>query len=75
MSEHHHHHHHEEMSKENAVMLLEYMLNHNMHHTEELEETMSFANKEAADLIHEAVHAYEKGNTLLAEALKKMREE
>ena len=75
MSEHHHYHHHEEMSRENAVTLLEYMLDHNRHHTEELEEAMSFVNEEATSFIHEAVHAYEKGNALLAEALKKMRNE
>ena len=74
--EHHeHHHHHEEMTKENVLKLLQYMLDHNKHHTDELEDAADLVSEEAAALIKEAVHAYEDGNAKLEEALHKMEEE
>ena len=76
--EHHdqeHHHHHEEMTKENVLKLLGYMLDHNRHHTKELEESADLVNEDAAVLIKEAVISYEAGNSRLEEALNKMKEE
>ena len=63
------------MTKENVLKLLQYMLDHNRHHTEELLDATSLVSEEAAELIHEAAAAYEEGNAKLEEALHKMEEE
>ncbi len=71
---HEHQHHHEKMTKENVLKLLEYMLDHNRHHTLELEESADLVSEEAAGLIKEAVNSYMEGNSRLEEALNKTKE-
>lgn len=75
--EHCHCHSHDGQNSQNAnetVALLNYMIDHNKHHGEDLHEIYhsleNSGNKEAADLVHEAMHLYDHGNEKLAEALK-----
>lgn len=75
--EHCHCHTHEGQNAQSAnetVALLNYMIDHNKHHGEDLHEIYhsleAAGNKEAAELVHEAMHLYDHGNEKLAEALK-----
>lgn len=65
--------------KEKRIALLTYMLQHNQHHTAELEEmvlTMKKENyNEAADEIQKSVNEFRNGNKHLELALKKMMQE
>lgn len=68
---------HEGMDAKNGdetIALLNYMIEHNKHHGEDLHEIYhsleAAGKKEAADLVHEAMHMYDHGNEKLAEALK-----
>lgn len=57
-----------------TVALLNYMIDHNKHHGEDLHEiyhALEAAGKtEAANLVHDAMHNFDHGNEKLAEALK-----
>lgn len=57
-----------------TLKLLEYMLDHNRHHGEDLHEIyhalVQAGKTQAADIVHEAMHNYDHGNEKLAEALK-----
>lgn len=80
---HTHEHHHEHPHGENTVpqtrALLEYMLEHNRHHAEELHDLAhqlgDQGKAEAANLIHEAIHRFGEGNDLLDKALKAVSSE
>lgn len=65
---------HKAQSADENVALLNYMIDHNQHHSEDLHElyhTLEHAgNAEAAALVGEALHFYTHGNEKLAEALK-----
>lgn len=61
-------------SPEETLALLDYMLSHNEHHTEELHELAHQVPADAAQLLHGAVSDYEQGNAKLAEALKLLQE-
>ena len=71
---HDHHSHGQAHSPEETVALLTYMIDHNKHHGEDLHEiyhALADSGKaEAAELLHKAMHLYEDGNALLADALK-----
>jgi len=81
--EHHHDHEHEhaasELSPEQVLALMDYMLDHNSSHTDELHNVghalEAQSKLEAADLLFDAVHYYTHGNEKLAEALKLLKEE
>lgn len=72
-----HCHSHEDKPAQNVnetVALLNYMIDHNKHHGEDLHEIYhaldATGKKEAAEFVHEAIHLYNDGNEKLAEALK-----
>ena len=75
--DHDHDHTHEQPQGVDAVKqtraLLQYMLEHNRHHAEELHDLahqLSGQDKvAAADRIHEAIHSFDEGNGLLEQAL------
>lgn len=71
---HHDHHEHDHTSPEERLALLTYLLGHNRHHAQELHELAHGASPEVSDLIHEAVDAYNEGNTKLEEALALLKE-
>jgi hypothetical protein len=84
MHDHHHEHHHSHPAGgEDAIRqsraLLEYMLDHNRHHAEELHDLAhqlgDQGRQEAAERMHEAIHRFEEGNALLEQALKAMGED
>ena len=70
-------HHHESMSKEQLISLLNYMLDHNRHHADELSDfahALSHLGKEEeAKLLLEGVADFETGNRKLAAVLEKLR--
>ncbi|MBQ9814191.1 MAG: cobalt transporter [Lachnospiraceae bacterium] len=79
----HHHHTHEGItafdSKEQAVSILTYMLEHNVSHAEELHEIChkleASGEEEAAKLIDEAVDAFREGNSMMETALNVLKKE
>ena len=81
--DHEHHHDHEHPHGADAVRqtraLLQYMLEHNRHHAEELHdlahELSGQGKVAAADRIHEAIHSFDEGNGLLEQALAAIDEE
>lgn len=75
MENHTHNHNHAQVSPEETLALLEYMLGHNRHHTEDLHALAHNINGEAVDLIHDAVKNYEIGNEKLEQALKTLKGE
>lgn len=68
--EHQHSHESGSGSKEEALALLQYMVDHNRHHAEELHELAHHFDAETAGLIHEALKDLNAGNDKLSEALK-----
>ena len=77
--DHEHHHHHEPAkTQDQMTALLSYMLEHNQHHAGELTDMadrLTHAGKtEASDLVRAAVEQFDKGNAILADALKKVQE-
>ena len=70
---HEHEHTHAPVDLKQTKALLQYMLEHNRHHAEELHDLAHQLSGEgkhaAADRIHEAIHSYEEGNNLLEQAL------
>lgn len=76
---HSHGHHHGDMahhSPEEAKALLNYMIEHNEHHGEDLHEIYHALSEsgslEAAELVHKAMHLYEDGNEQLRQALTRL---
>ena len=61
-------------SPEETLALLSYMLSHNEHHTEELHEIAHLVPERAAELLHDAVSDYTRGNQKLAEAVSALKE-
>ena len=65
---------HKVQSADENTALLNYMIDHNKHHAEDLHELYHSlehsGNAEAAKLLGEALHFYTHGNEKLAEALK-----
>lgn len=61
-------------SGDETVALLNYMIDHNKHHGEDLHEIyhalINSGKAEAAELVHSAMHEFDHGNEKLAEALK-----
>ena len=72
---HEHGHTHEVHSPEETVALLTYMVGHNQHHAEELHELAHSVEREAQQLLHEAVVELTLGTEKLAEALRILKEE
>ena len=81
--EHEHEHFHENItafeSKDQAIALVGFMLEHNKSHTEELHEVChkleASDEKEAAFLIDDAVDHFREGNALLESALAALKKE
>lgn len=75
MHDHNHEHHHDHAagSKEEAVALLKYMLDHNTHHAEELHDLGHHVEGEASELIHQAVADFKSSNEKLAKALELLK--
>ncbi len=61
-------------SAEESLALLNYMIEHNRHHGEDLHEIFhaleKAGHKEEAELVHQAMHLFEDGNEKLAQAHK-----
>ena len=72
--DHHHDHSHEHHSPEESLALLAYMLVHNRHHAEELHELSHCGDEAAAELLHEAVEFFNKGNDQLEKVLDLMED-
>jgi len=62
-----HTHHHEDLE---AVALLKYMIDHNKHHADELDDIANKLDGTAKELVHAAVIDYETGTGKLEQALK-----
>ncbi|MBR3353731.1 MAG: hypothetical protein IKG47_00025 [Oscillospiraceae bacterium] len=84
MHDHHNHEHsHENItafeSTEQAVKVLDYMLDHNIHHAEELHEICHklelSGEAEAAEYLDKAVDAFRSGNDLMHKALHLLNKE
>lgn len=83
LSNHEHQHFHENItafeSKEQAISVLEYMLEHNKSHADELHEIChkleASDEKEAAYLIDDAVGYFRDGNDKLALAIENLKKE
>ena len=80
MHDHHEHHHsHEIMSKEETLATLNYMLQHNRHHAEEmLEIAHNLEHLELADVaekVRASAAVYSEGNDKLEAAVKLMKGE
>ena len=79
----HHEHTHENItafeSVEQAVKVLDYMLDHNKHHAEEVHEICHklelSGEAEAAEFLDKAVDAFREGNTLMENALRLLKKE
>ena len=75
---HSHAHSHGDCSPQNAVALLSYMVEHNSQHTNELydlaHELEHAGLGAAAAMIHDGAEQFNKGNALLAAALKSVQE-
>ena len=72
MNEHGHTHEHchcHEATAQETLTLLEYMLDHNRHHADELHETAHGLDGEAKTLVHAAVIDIESSNDKLAKAI------
>lgn len=72
--EHHHEHAEGHASMEETLALLTYMVNHNRHHAEEIHEIAHGIDGVAADLLHDAVDYFERGNEKLELALAALKE-
>lgn len=72
--DHQHSHEHGGGSREEALALLKYMVDHNRHHAEELHELAHHFDPKTAELIHEALKDLNAGNDKLSEALKAAEE-
>ena len=59
---------HQAHSPEEAKVLLKYMVDHNVHHSEELHELAHSLPEEVSAIVHEALEVYNKANTKLQEA-------
>lgn len=73
--DHDHSHPHKEHPPEETLALLSYMIDHNRHHADELHELAHSADKDAAELIHEAVELFNSGNEKLEKALSRLKGE
>lgn len=58
---------------EQAAAVLRYMLDHNIHHTQELSDLAGQFNEEIQHEILHAVEAYDQGNGFLSAALNRLR--
>lgn len=70
MEHNHHGHTHDHSSAEETIALLKYMAHHNAHHAEELMETASSFEGNAAALIKEAVELLNKSTEKINQAIK-----
>ena len=75
----HHDHHHEHLHAEGGVAdaqtvaLLKYMLDHNIHHANELSDLASQLGGEARHQLEHAVEAFDQANGYLSAALEHMK--
>ncbi len=70
----HHDHSHEHIEPAETLAILNYMLDHNRHHAEELHDIAHSAQpEEAAKLLHEAVTLFGQANDKLEQALQLMK--
>ncbi len=70
-----HQHSHSNASPEETLALLEYMLGHNRHHAQDLENLSANTHGEASRLIKSAVADFESGNDKLEKALNILKGE
>lgn len=73
MQEHVHEPSHEHMSGEELIALISYMVSHNHHHAEELNDLASNASGPAKEAIAQAIRSFEEGNRHLEKALQLMQ--
>lgn len=75
----HHDHSHNDSFTDNdqALALMSYMLDHNIHHAEELHDMAhkleASGMNEASDYVHDALHYYAHGNEMLEKAVAAMK--
>ena len=83
----HHHHHHahdhshtgdhqassQESSYEEALAVLEYMLDHNRHHAKEIDDLKTVLTPDSTDALDQIVGAYTNANDLLEAFLKEIK--
>lgn len=69
----HEHSHTQAVSNEERLALLEYMLGHNRHHAEELNDLAAGLPKEKAELIYAAVEDFQRGNEKIAQVLSALK--
>ena len=74
MEHNHHLHDHGQSTAEETVALLKYMAHHNAHHAQELIETASLLDGEAAALIKEAVELLNRSTEKINQAINKSEE-
>lgn len=60
-------------SREELIALVQYMANHNISHTEELENLSKETSGVSLEKIEQAVAKYKEGNALLLEALDSLK--
>ena len=74
-NEHTHEHSHDQAAGTNkTLVLMQYMLDHNEHHTDELAQmAKTLGENEAAAVVMEAVEEFIKGNEKLAQAIELMQ--
>lgn len=70
-----HHDHGSINGAEERVALLRYMIDHNMHHLEELRALTKGTDADVEEILSQAADGFEKANTLLAGALEKLRKQ
>ena len=58
------------LTEEEALALLKYMAEHNLHHAQELRGTLSALSGKAAELTENAARLMEKSAELISEAIK-----
>jgi len=75
MHEHHNHEENSAHSREEAVALLKYMIDHNRHHADELHEIAHSLGGDAQAVIHDACVDFDIGNDKLCKALELLKGE
>ena len=70
---HDHHHVHSDMPKDQVVAVLQYMLDHNVHHAGELSDMADQLTGEARHQLLHAVESFDQANGYLSAALEELK--
>ena len=69
----HHHHEHEHIGGAEALAILTYMLDHNIHHCAELKDLAAILSGEAQHQLLHAVEDFDTANAHLAKAIEELK--